>query len=419
MRFVPGYLKILLGITVVLTIIGCLNVYSSTFYMNIQSGGNAANHLFNHVRLLFLGVVISLCVNKFFGPLIRRKVGIEFIFTVLLLLIVIVAGRTVNGATRWIPIGSFSFQPSEMAKVVALLWTSYYLARQVDEGERVSVFRRFFGFIGYCFGGKKAKYSLSETLKYFRPLLAPLFMAILVLRQPDMGTAGMIIIFPAILYIFAGLPKKEIFSGLFFTALMGAVLIKIEPYRLDRLTVLWDPFSYARDLGYQTVQSLIAVGSGGLFGQGPAEGMSKFLYLPEQYTDFAYAVWSQEAGFLGAAFVLFLYLGFMYCGFSCARMLKHTQEALLVYGLTMLISVQGIVNIAMVIGCFPVTGIPLPFISYGGSSLIMNIISVGIIWNTTKYSLIKSDREERKRQIDAMVGRRPSYGELSRSRFKV
>ena len=100
-------------------------------------------------------------------------------------------------------------------------------------------------------------------------------------------------------------------------------------------------------------------------------------------------------------------------------MLKHTQEALLVYGLTMLISVQGIINIAMVIGCFPVTGIPLPFISYGGSSLIMNIISVGIIWNTTKYSLIKSDREERKSQIDAMVGRRPSYGELSRSRFKV
>ena len=108
----------------------------------------------------------------------------------------------------------------------------------------------------------------------------------------------------------------------------------------------------------------------------------------------------------------------MYFGFSCARMLKHHHESLLVYGLTMLISVQGIKNIAMVVGCFPVTGIPLPFISYGGSSLIMNIISVGVIWEATQSSLARSDKEERKRRIDAMSGRIPSYGKISGSRFR-
>ena len=174
---------------------------------------------------------------------------------------------------------------------------------------------------------------------------------------------------------------------------------------MDRVVVLWDPFSYAANRGYQTVQSLIAVGSGGLFGQSVGEGMSKFLYLPEQYTDFAYAVFSQEFGFIGSVFVLILYLVFLLAGFSAARKLKETYAALLVYGLTLLISVQGIVNIAMVIGCFPVTGIPLPFISYGGSSLIMNIISVALIYGTTVQSLRETDLEERKRRIAQMEGR--------------
>lgn len=418
MRYVPSCLKALLIITGILIVIGCLNIYSSTFYMNIHSGGNAYSHIFNHLRLLFFGVAIALCMNKFSGSFVRENVTFGFMLTMILLLIVMVAGRTVNGATRWIPLGSFSFQPSEMAKVTALLWTSYYLAKQIDGGEKISVFRRFFGLIGYYCGNKRQNYSLGATLKYFRPLWAPLVMAVFVLKQPDMGTAGMIVIFPAILYILAGLPVIEILSGFIFAALIGFILIIIEPYRLDRLIVLWDPFSYSRDLGYQTVQSLIAVGSGGILGQGPAEGMSKFLYLPEQYTDFAYAVWSQEFGFLGAVIVLFLYLGFMYFGFSCARMLKHHHESLLVYGLTMLISVQGIINIAMVVGCFPVTGIPLPFISYGGSSLIMNIISVGVIWEATQSSLARSDKEERKRRIDAMSGRIPSYSKISGSRFR-
>ncbi len=417
-RYVPGCLKGLLIITAALIIIGGLNIYSATFYMNIHSGGNPYNHIINHLFFLFFGIAASLFILKIGNSGVRKGVILWFLGTVALLLVVMVAGRTVNGATRWIPLGSFSIQPSEIAKVVSLIWAASYLSKRIDAKEKISVFGRIYKTFIYYLPRNKKGYSFGSTFLYFTPLWAPLIMALLVLKQPDMGTAGMIIIFPALLYVFAGMPAIEVWSGFIFVFLVGTVLAIVEPYRFERLVVLWDPFPYEWDSGYQTVQSLIAVGSGGVIGQGAAEGMSKFLYLPEQYTDFAYAVWSQEYGFVGSFIVLFLYLGFLYCGFNCARKLKHTYESLLIYGLTMLISVQGIINIAMVIGCFPVTGIPLPFISYGGTSLVVNIISVALIWSAMVSSLMRSDKEERKRRIDAMMGRMPSYNQISRSRFR-
>ena len=187
------------------------------------------------------------------------------------------------------------------------------------------------------------------------------------------------------------------------------------PYRMQRIIILFEPEKYAQGIGYQTMQSLIAVGSGGLLGQGMGEGLSKFLYLPEQYTDFAYAVFSQEYGFIGSVALLVLYLAFMWYGLSVGRKLKQTYPALLVYGLTLLISVQALINIAMVIGLFPVTGIPLPFISFGGTSLLMNIAALGLIWGTATQSLRESDELERRQRIAAMEGRPLTFGELSGS----
>ncbi len=242
-------------------------------------------------------------------------------------------------------------------------------------------------------------------LAYFAPLYLPLAMAALVIRQPDMGTAGMILVFPVLLYVVAGLPLVEMILGAGVTAVIFAVLVIAEPYRMERVEVFLDPFAQAQGKGYQVVQSIIAVGSGGLWGQSLGEGMAKFFYLPEQYTDFAFAVFSQEFGFFGSAFLLTLYIAFLIFGFLTAKELKEIYAALVVYGLTMLISLQGILNIAMVIGCFPVTGVPLPFISYGGSSLLTNLIALGLIWGTTVQSLAQVDQEERRRRINAMEGR--------------
>lgn len=404
-KYVPECLKWMLIAAAILIAIGAMNVYNATYYMNMAAGDGPYAHFVKHIAILagslFLGVVVAKLPKGF----IRGGAFLWVFFTVLLLLLVFVAGHRANGATRWIMLAGFSLQPSEVAKVTGLIWAASFLARRIQKGEEITLIKRFFRPIFHFFDRKKKENTFRSMLWYFLPLYGPLAMAALVLVQPDMGTAGMVLLFPLLLYVLAGLPLFEIFLGVGGAIFLFVILVIAEPYRMNRVIVLWDPFTYARNLGYQTVQSLIAVGSGGFIGQSIGEGMSKFLYLPEQYTDFAYAVFSQEFGFIGSVFVLILYLIFLLAGFAAARKLKETYAALLVYGLTMLISVQGIVNIAMVIGCFPVTGIPLPFISYGGSSLLMNIISVALIYGTTVQSLRETDLEERKCRIAQMEGR--------------
>lgn len=404
-KYVPECLKWMLIAAAILIAIGAMNVYNATYYMNMAAGDGPYTHFLKHVGVLVLSLAIGVVVAWLPKGFIRGGAVIWVGFTLVLLLLVVVAGHRANGATRWIMLAGFSLQPSEVAKVTGLIWAASFLSKRIQKGEKITLIKRFLRPLFHVFDRKKKENTFRSMIWYFLPLYGPLVMALFVLKQPDMGTAGMIVLFPLLLYVLAGLPLFELFLGVGVAVFTFVLLVIAEPYRMNRVIVLWDPFMYARNLGYQTVQSLIAVGSGGFFGQSIGEGMSKFLYLPEQYTDFAYAVFSQEFGFIGSVFVLILYLVFLLAGFSAARKLKETYAALLVYGLTMLISVQGIVNIAMVIGCFPVTGIPLPFISYGGSSLIMNIISVALIYGTTVQSLRETDLEERKRRIAQMEGR--------------
>lgn len=404
-KYVPECLKWMLIAAAILIAIGAMNVYNATYYMNMAAGDGPYTHFLKHVGVLGLSLAIGAVVAWLPKGFIRGGAVMWVGFTLVLLLLVFLAGHRANGATRWIMLAGFSLQPSEVAKVTGLIWAASFLSKRIQKGEKITLIKRFLRPFFHVFDRKKKENTFRSMIAYFWPLYGPLAMALFVLIQPDMGTAGMILLFPVLLYVVAGLPIFEIFLGVGVAVFTFVLLVIAAPYRMDRVVVLWDPFSYAANRGYQTVQSLIAVGSGGFFGQSVGEGMSKFLYLPEQYTDFAYAVFSQEFGFIGSVFVLLLYLVFLLAGFSAARKLKETYAALLVYGLTMLISVQGIVNIAMVIGCFPVTGIPLPFISYGGSSLIMNIISVALIYGTTVQSLRETDLEERKRRIAQMEGR--------------
>lgn len=404
-KYVPECLKWMLIAAAILIAIGAMNVYNATYYMNMAAGDGPYTHFLKHVGVLVLSLAIGGLVAWLPKGFIRGGAVMWVGFTLVLLLLVVVAGHRANGATRWIMLAGFSLQPSEVAKVTGLIWAASFLSKRIQKGEKITLIKRFLRPFFHVFDRKKKENTFRSMIAYFWPLYGPLAMALFVLIQPDMGTAGMILLFPVLLYVVAGLPIFEIFLGVGVAVFTFVLLVIAEPYRMDRVVVLWDPFSYAANRGYQTVQSLIAVGSGGFFGQSVGEGMSKFLYLPEQYTDFAYAVFSQEFGFIGSVFVLILYLVFLLAGFAAARKLKETYAALLVYGLTMLISVQGIVNIAMVIGCFPVTGIPLPFISYGGSSLLMNIISVALIYGTTVQSLRETDLEERKRRIAQMEGR--------------
>lgn len=381
----------------ILVAVGLFNVYSSTVYMNIEAGVNPYSYVIRHVIYLVIGLAVLGFVKKLKPESLGRISWVLCAVTVLLLLLVLVAGRTVNGAQRWIAIGPVSMQPSELAKVPAIMWAASVLAEKMAQGKRITVIRPFIQLFERSHIPFKKRFR--RFMGYFKPLYWPVILALFVLKQPDMGTAGMILAFPALLYVIAGIPLVEIFVagvaavGLFF------LIALISPYRAERLKVLWDPFSQATGSGYQTVQSLIAVGSGGFFGQGLGQGFSKYAYLPEQHTDFAFAVLSQETGFIGALVILAVFVGIMVLGLRMSKQMTTIYRMLLVSGISLLLGVQGLINMAMVVGSFPVTGIPLPFISFGGTSLIANLAAVGLLAGAVKYSIRDEEMKQRRRLV--------------------
>lgn len=350
---------------VLLLIIGAINVFSSTFVMDHYESQNAYYHLFRHLGMMALGLVGMLLAYHVDYQRMRSAVPIGTAITVAFLLMVPLLGVETNGARRWLNFG-FIFQPSELAKLFAIAIAASFLAKSIENGERVYYLSRQYRFI------------LGE------PLLVALFMGALVMLQPDLGTTMVIVGIPLILIFLAGAPLKEVGLFLAVSVIMLVILVVFEPYRLNRFTSYYDPWSYRQTNGYQTVQSLIAIGSGGLLGQGMGDGISKFFYLPEAHTDFAFAVFGQEWGFLGVIALLLLFTILIFYGFRTANYAPDTYGALLAAGLTLFLGGQGVFNIGMVCGLLPVTGIPLPFISYGGTSLIINMFAAGVLMNIAR-----------------------------------
>jgi cell division protein FtsW len=211
------------------------------------------------------------------------------------------------------------------------------------------------------------------------PIAITLIMGVLVLKQPDMGTAAVIVGLSLVLYILAGIPRSELYFLGMSVAAMVVYLVHAASYRAERIWAWLDPWAYQQTSGYQTVQSLLAIGSGGLFGSGLGMGSSKFNYLPEAHTDFAFAVLCQEMGFVGAFVVLMLLGAMAWYGIQIASRAADGYGFMLAAGITTLVVGQAIGNIAMVSGIIPVTGVPLPFISFGGTSLIVNCAAVGLL----------------------------------------
>ena len=226
-----------------------------------------------------------------------------------------------------------------------------------------------------------------------------------------MGTTILIFGFSFILIYLAGFDGK-FFGGAFAVAgFLGFIAARSSPYRWERIQSWFDPWPHAQDMGYQTVQGLLAVGSGGFLGEGFMQGTSKYFYLPEAHTDFAFAVWAQEMGFLGAVFVVILVAAFTYYGFRIANKARDEFGKWLAMGITLLISGQALFNIAMVCGIMPVTGVPLPFVSYGGSSLLMNFMAIGLLASVGRRNV------EGVKQVGT-VEDLPSLREETQSRFK-
>ena len=242
-------------------------------------------------------------------------------------------------------------------------------------------------------------------------LIWPIIFAGLTILQPDMGTTVLIFGFSFVLIYLAGFDGK-FFGGAFVIAgFLGFIAARMSPYRWERIQSWFDPWPHAQDMGYQTVQGLLAVGSGGILGEGFMQGTSKYFYLPEAHTDFAFAVWAQEMGFVGAVFVVVLIAAFTYFGFRISNKARDEFGKWLAMGITLLISGQALFNIAMVCGIMPVTGVPLPFVSYGGSSLLMNFMAIGLLASIGRRNV------EGVKQVGTAEPL-PSLREETQSRFK-
>jgi cell division protein FtsW len=287
-----------------------------------------------------------------------RRIAPTFLVASLgLLAAVLVVSDPVNGARRWVTIGPVTFQPSEPAKLALAVWVAAYLSR----------------------ARTKAPQTLGELAK---PLgLVAAVSCALILVEPDLGTAVAIALMLGGMLVAAGTSFGLLLRAGAVVAALGVLAIWLEPYRRERILAFFSPWSDAQGSGFQSVQAMIGLGSGGIFGEGIGEGITKIFYLPEAHTDMIFAVIGEELGLIGTAGVILAFVAFCWAGLRIATACPDRFGSLLAAGLTVLIGAQAATNLAAVLGLAPVTGITLPFVSYGGSSLIVALAGAGILLN--------------------------------------
>ena len=357
-KFWTNDMEAIIAITLVLVILGTINVFSSSFIFAEAEFDTPYFFLKRHALNVFIGLIaFGVCLH-FDYHVWRRWIVVVLGLTILALIAVLIVGPVVNGARRWLPLVVVQFQPAELAKLVAIMIAAAYISNKIKLQRRLNL--------------------LSVQA------LIIVLMFVLTELEPDMGTGCIILGIPMLMLVISGLDKRDVLK-LAGVGLAGvtALIIK-EPYRLERLKITYDPWSDAQNYGYQTVQSLSAIGSGELTGMGLGVGVSKYDYLPEAHTDFAFAIFCQENGFLGAIFVFMLFAAFAVYAARIANKAKDEYGQILSMGIMILVVGQAIANLLMVGGMIPVVGVPLPFISYGGTSLIITMAAIGILANIGK-----------------------------------
>ena len=341
---------------------GLLALFSATYYKAVDHG-DALLEVKRQLVGVALGAVLMLITSRIPHTFWRdsRVVVAALAASFILLILVIIPGIGVylNGSRRWLNIAGMSFQPSEVAKIASVLYLASTLSFRTKQ--------------------------VSKLFRGIIPLLiVPGIMFLLILEQPNLSTAGSIVIVAVLMMLLAGAKWSHL--GLMGVAWLcvGSVYAWIEPYRRERLLSFRDPFAQMNDEGYQLAQSLIAIGSGGLFGRGLGQGRQKFSFLPYPESDFIFAIVGEDFGLFGCAVVILLFIAFAFAGMRIAVSCPDRYGCLLAAGLTAMIVVQAALNIAVVIGVMPTTGLPLPFFSAGGTSISLLMASTGIILSVSR-----------------------------------
>lgn len=314
----------------------------------------------------FMGIVPGVFAFLFLMRYDYRKLekwAVPLFLLALVSLIVLIVpgiGTSAYGATRWLPLGPVSFQPSELLKLASIVYLAAWFSRR----------------------GRRNVENVKEGLLPFLGVLG--FVGILLYLQPDIGTLGLIVLIAGAIYFTAGASIAHVFSLILLGVGMFFVFIKTAPYRLERFMTFLNPEADPLGSGYQIHQALIALGSGGLWGLGLGQSRQKFNYLPEPAGDSIFAIIGEELGMIGAMCVVLAFLFIAYRGYRIAGRAKDDFGRLLAVGITSWIALQAMINIGAIVGLIPLTGIPLPFISFGGSSLVFSLAAMGILLNMSQ-----------------------------------
>ena len=353
---------IILYISIVLiSLFGILMIYSSSSIWAEYKFDDTFKYLKNQGLFFIVGLFLMYFISKIDYYKYRKYANIILIICVVLLILVIIPGigKVRNGSRSWFGIGSFGIQPSEFMKLALIIFSAKYLE-------------------------KSEKY-MKDIKKGILPiLLVTLFTFALIMLQPDFGTGTIIVMTIAAMLFISGV-KMSFFAKIGIVGLIGATsLIIAAPYRMARILSFLNPWSDPLGSGFQIIQSLYAIGPGGLLGMGLGNSIQKHFYLPEPQTDFIFSIISEELGFLGILIVSTLFITIIYRGIKIALNSNDLFSKYLAFGLIFQLSFQTILNLSVVVGLIPVTGVTLPFLSYGGSSLLITMIGMGILLNISK-----------------------------------
>ncbi|WP_240374553.1 putative lipid II flippase FtsW [Bacillus piscicola] len=352
----------LIAATVCLSIFGVIMVYSASFPLAIDLYGNPSHFFWRQLIWLTAGLFLLFFFMHFRHSLLKKLSPLLIAGSLFLLILVVLVGPEINGAKSWIPVGPFNIQPAEFVKLAVII----YLAQVYSQ---------------------KQAYINKFISGVIPPLVVVVFIFSLIMLQPDLGTAASILMTAGVVVFLSGAKWRHLAV---LATLSGGVIAYFavsEPYRVQRLTAFRDPFELAetaRGSGYQLIQSYVAFAHGGLTGTGLGQSVQKMHFLPEPHTDFILAVIAEELGIFGIGFVLLCLAIIAWRGVLIGVRSKNTFGMLLAFGLVFQLVSQSVVNAWAATGLLPITGLPFPFVSYGGSSLLVSMIAIGILANISR-----------------------------------
>ena len=360
-------LNVFLTITATLILIGYLFVYSSSSVYALETFGSSFFFVKRQCIGLAIGFIALLIGCAIPLKWIKQTAPLLFLGSLALVCITLLPSfsRTIHGSSRWLSLGGFSFQPSELLKITLIFYVAYFLEQKTQKsGISFKQLIPFCGLIG--------------------------IMCVALLKQPDFGMTITLLLTTIILFFCAHAQIKHIIITLIALATSAGLLIIFRPYRLQRVLTFLNPWQDPKGSGFQIIQSLIAIGSGNWLGTGIAHSRQKFFYLPMQHTDFIFSIIAEETGLIGCLFLITLFALLLYFGIRIAHQLTNSFNTLVMLGFMIIIHLQAIMNMAVASGLAPTKGVGMPFISYGNSSLVCYLFMIGVIINMvheTKISL--------------------------------